>query len=105
MAFWNTNPDLMFDTEVMRKTADNLSKIGVDMRDSATELNKLLTELKDTYWTTNAGIAFQEMCEVNWEQNIKKYADLLDMLHDCLYSASDAYDDLVDNYINAVTFK
>ena len=65
----------------------------------ASKLDDCLQELEDSGWTTPAGTAFYKMTQTNWEDNIEKYADLLDTLKDILDQASKKYDSLVTNHI------
>ncbi|MBQ8210275.1 MAG: WXG100 family type VII secretion target [Clostridia bacterium] len=93
------NTDLAFDTTVLRDYGNRYGQIATDLRNMSTKLNNCLSELKDSGWTTPAGSAFQKMAETNWEDNIDKYADLLDTLKDILFQASKQYDNLAINYI------
>lgn len=93
------NTDLAFDTSVMREYGNRYSQIASDLRDMAQKLDECLQELEDSGWTTPAGTAFHKMAQTNWEENIEKYADLLDTLKDILDQAAKKYDNLVVNYI------
>ncbi len=94
------NTSLAFDTEVLRKCGDRYARIATDLRNMARNLNNCLEQLKNSGWTTSAGTAFHEMVQTNWEENIKKYADLLDQLKNILDQASRDYDNLVFNHID-----
>ena len=94
------NTDLAFDTNILKKAAKEYSEVASDLRDMAEKLDSLLQELESSGWTTPAGTSFHEMTSTNWEQNIEKYADLLDTLNNILVKAADEYEDLVDNHIN-----
>ena len=93
------NTDLAFDTTALRNYGKHYGQIAVDLRNMSSRLNNCLTQLKESGWTTPAGTAFQKMAETNWEENIGKYADLLDTLNEILQQAAKAYDDLVINHI------
>lgn len=95
----NSIADLAFDTAVLRTCGNDYAEIAEELRKMSTKLDKLLIELKDSGWTTPAGTAFHKMVETNWEENISKYADLLDTLNDILHQAADKYDLLVTDYI------
>lgn len=94
------NTDLAFDTGVLKKAAKEYAGIAKDLRTMAQKLDSLLQQLEDSGWTTPAGSAFHEMTSTNWQQNIEKYAGLLETLDSILQKAADEYDDLVDNHIN-----
>ena len=96
---YERNADLAFDTTVFRQYGSRYERIANDLRSMASKLNSCLTELKETGWTTDAGSAFQKLSETNWEQNIEKYADLLDTLSRILDEAAYKYDNLVTNNI------
>lgn len=60
----------------------------------AKDLDKSLTELAETSWTTGAGAAFQLMVQTNWADNIEKYARLLETLQTALKESAREYDNL-----------
>ena len=93
------NTDLAFDTTVLREYGNRYGQIAEDLRNMSSRLDDCLTQLKESGWTTPAGSAFQKMVETNWEENIKKYADLLDTLESILQQAAKEYDNLVVNHI------
>lgn len=93
------NTDLAFDTTILRDYGNRYGQIANDLRNMSSKLDDCLRELKDSGWTTPAGTAFHKMAQTNWEENIEKYADLLDTLKDVLDQASKKYDNLVTNHI------
>lgn len=93
------NTDLAFDTGVLREYGRRYGQIADDLRGMSAKLDNCLTELKDSGWTTAAGTVFQKMAETNWEQNIEKYASLLDTLKEILDQSAEKYDNLVSNHI------
>lgn len=93
------NTDLAFDTTVLREYGNRYAQIAKDLRSMAQRLDDCLQALEDSGWTTPAGTAFHKMAQTNWEENIEKYADLLDTLKDILDQASKKYDNLVTNHI------
>lgn len=93
------NTDLAFDTTVLREYGNRYVQIAKDLRSMAQRLDDCLQALEDSGWTTPAGTAFHKMAKTNWEENIEKYADLLDTLKDILDQASKKYDNLVTNHI------
>ena len=93
------NTDLAFDTTVLREYGNRYAQIAKDLRSMAQKLDDCLQALEDSGWTTPAGTAFHKMAQTNWEDNINKYADLLDTLKDILNQASQKYDHLVTNHI------
>ena len=93
------NTNLAFNTTELRQQGSKYGEIAAKLRNMAKELNKCLTDLKDDGWTTPAGSAFQKMAKTNWEDNIEKYAALLDTLKDILINAADQYNSLVTEHI------
>ncbi len=93
------NTDLTFDTGALRRCGKDYLKVAQDLEGMAARLDSLLTQLSDSGWTTPAGKEFQKMAETNWEENIKRYADLLKTLDSILNEASMYYDNLEDSYI------
>lgn len=96
---YESNTSLAFNTTLMRDKAAKYGSIAEDLRDMATKLDDLLTELKDTGWTTPAGTAFQKLVDANWKQNIEKYANLLDTLQQILEDAAGKYESLITDYV------
>jgi len=93
------NTDLAFDTTVLRDYGNRYAEIAKNLRSMASKLDGCLQQLEESGWTTPAGTAFHKMAKTNWEENIKKYADLLDTLKDILDQSSKKYDNLVVNHI------
>lgn len=93
------NTDLAFDTLVLKECGREYAKIAEQLRTMAENLDECLQELEDSGWTTPAGSAFHKMAKTNWEENIKKYADLLDTLNDIMQEAAKKYENLVTNHI------
>ena len=91
--------DLAFDTDVLREYGAKYGAIADELRDMSAQLDSCLTELKDSGWTTPAGTAFHKMVETGWEENIKRYADLLDTLEKIMLDASRQYESLVVDHI------
>lgn len=99
------NTDLAFDTTIFREYGNRYGEIAKELRSMAQKLDDYLQELEDSGWTTPAGSAFHKMVQTNWEENIDKYADLLETLNDILNQSADAYDALVVNYIENTKIK
>lgn len=93
------NTSLAFDTNTFRQYGNKYGQIAEDLREMSKKLDNCLAELKSSGWTTPAGTAFHKLAQTNWEENIEKYADLLDTLKDILHSAAKQYDNLVTNHI------
>ena len=95
------NTDLAFETTVLGDCATKYSGIATDLRTLSADLDKCLQDLTDekTGWSTPAGTAFHKMTQINWEENIEKYADLLDTLCEILQEAVKDYDNLTTNHI------
>lgn len=96
------NTDLAFDTTVLREYGNRYGQIAADLRRMSSKLDDCLRDLKEAGWTTPAGTAFYKMAQTDWEENIDKYADLLDTLQDILEQASKKYDNLVTNHIEKI---
>lgn len=93
------NTNLAFDTGVLRQKGAEYGNIAKELRKMSKDLDNCLTDLINDGWTTPAGTAFHKMVETNWEENIEKYADLLDTLKEILETAARDYDNLVHNHI------
>lgn len=98
---YESNTNLAFDTVVLRQAAKNYGRVADTLRKMSSELNMQIMQLKDSGWTTSAGTAFYEMTQTNWEENIKKYASLLDTLEQILTDAASDYDSLMSDYVRA----
>lgn len=93
------NTSLAFDTIVLKDCGNRYAEIAEELRNMAQKLDECLQQLEDSGWTTPAGSEFHKMAKTNWEDNIKKYADLMDTLNDILQQSAKKYDELVVNYI------
>ncbi len=93
------NVDLAFDTSVMRDCGRRYAKIAEELRTMSKNLDNCLSVLQESGWTTSAGAAFHEMTKTNWNENIEKYADLLDTLEEILIQAATQYEALVSEHI------
>ncbi|MBQ6985882.1 MAG: WXG100 family type VII secretion target [Oscillibacter sp.] len=100
---YEANTDLAFDTDKMRECGRQYAEIADELRGMAAKINALLSDLNTSGWTSPAGSAFQAMVETNWEENIQKYASLLDTLRDILERAASKYDDLIRDYVEPLT--
>lgn len=96
---YESNTDLAFDTTELRNSGAKYASIATELREMSKKLDDCLVELKNSGWTTPAGTAFQKMAETNWEDNIEKYAALLDTLKNIIENAASQYEGLVTNYI------
>lgn len=94
------NTDLAFNTDELRQCGIQYSNIATDLRDMSNKLDKCINDLKSNGWTTPAGTAFYKMVNMNWRDNIEKYAALLDTLKIILDDAATQYESLVENNIN-----
>ena len=86
--------DLCFDTEVFDSAAKVYREKSEHLRTLKTDLVNMIEQLKDAGWKPAAGKAFYGNLEVNWAQDIQRYADLLEMLAECVEEASIAYENL-----------
>lgn len=93
------NTDLAYDTEVFRACAKTYGQTAEDLRIMVDDLTECLKTLVDSGWTTPAGITFLDMVDMNWAQNIKRYADLLETLQAILDDAAKKYDELTSLHI------
>lgn len=94
-----SNVSLAFDTTIFRQYGSKYGQISTDLCEMAKKLDDCLADLESSGWTTPAGSAFHQMVSTNWEENIKKYADLLDTLKKIMDDAASQYDGLSDNHI------
>ena len=99
MLAFGKNIDLGFDTGVLREQGKRYAKIAQEIRDMAKDLDTCLEQLAADGWSTPAGTAFHEMTKTNWQENMAKYADLLDTYQKVLESAAQEYEDLVTDHI------
>lgn len=95
--------DLAFDTDAFRDAAENFKDVSDELEGLNNDLNKLLTELSTSGWTTQAGRAFQKMVEQDWSTALTRYCDLLKTLSDILNHAATDYETLVDNDVLTLT--
>lgn len=102
---YEAGTNLAFDTDLMRKSAQEYSEIAKELRQMSGKLNGLLENLKENGWTTKAGSLFHELVNTNWNDNIELYASMLDTLNDILMESADEYDLLVTESIRQTTFK
>lgn len=93
------NTSLAFNTTSMRQYGAEYANSASELRNLASQLDDCLKELSESGWTTPAGSAFQKMVQTNWEENIERYADLLDTLKNILDQAANKYDGLTIDYI------
>ena len=96
---YEKNTDLVFDTGILRKAATEYANVAEELRNMAERLDSLIQALKDQGWTTPTGTAVYEMTNVNWKNNIEKYAALLCTLESILNEAAGQYEDLMANHV------
>ncbi len=96
---YEKNLDLAVDTTLLREYATRYGRIAGDLREMASKLDSCLNELKSNGWTTPAGTAFHKMTNTDWNQNIEKYADLLETLQNILQQAAGEYEVMISAHI------
>ena len=96
------NTDLAFDTYALQQCGRKYGEIAIRLRNLAKQLNVALDQLSSSGWTTPAGTAFSKMTEDNWEENIDKYAGLLETLQKILDESARKYEDLVQDHVNKI---
>ncbi len=94
-----TNTSLAFDTTVMSECGRRYEKVATELRTMAKKLDQCLATLIDSGWTTPAALAFKDLADTNWEENIEKYAALLDTLKRIIDDAVNQYGGLVTDHI------
>lgn len=99
------NTDLAFDTYELKQSARKYGEIANSLRAMAKDLNAALNLLNLSGWTTPAGTAFNKMSQTNWEDNINKYANLLDTLKNILDEASRQYETLVKDHVDNIKLR
>lgn len=93
------NTNLAFDTTVLSQYGKKYGQIATELRQMSKDLDGCLADLASDGWTTPAGKLFQKLAKTNWEENIEKYANLLDTLKEIMDTAVSDYEDLVTNHI------
>lgn len=88
--------DLKYDTEAMRTTANNYRKIATTMSELQNKLKRQIGDLKDVYWKSDAGTAFQDMYEDGWADNVNKYMAVLNEMAEQLDAAANEYDKVTE---------
>lgn len=84
--------DLKYDTETMRTVANSYRETAVTMGNLEKKLKKQIADLKDIYWKSDAGTAFQEMYEEGWADNVDDYIAVLNEMARQLDKAANDYD-------------
>lgn len=84
--------DLKYDTETMKNTANKYRDIANTMTDLQKILKNQIADLKNIYWKSDAGTAFQEMYENGWADNVDKYVAILNEMAKQLDAAYIKYD-------------
>lgn len=99
------NTNLAFDTETLKDCAEKYGDIAKELREMAKKLDNCLSELVKSGWTTPAGEQFYKLTETNWNENIEKYAALLETLEKILKEAARDYDNLSAGHIEKTVLK
>ena len=86
--------DLEFDTDVMKSSAQKFITIGNEMTELKDKLQKDINELKDNYWQSSAGDAFNELYSAEWGNNLDKYVLILQELSKILTKAVNEYEEV-----------
>ncbi len=102
---YGANADLIFDTERLADAGKRYGQAAGKLRAMASGLDELLNDLSSSGWTSPAGMAFCEMADTNWKENIEKYASLLESLDEILDEAAKEYEDLAVYQIEAAQLK
>jgi WXG100 family type VII secretion target len=84
--------ELKYDTGMMRETASNYRKIAGTMTDLEKSLKNQIADLKNVFWKSDAGTAFQNMYEDGWANNVDKYVAVLNEMAGQLEIAANEYD-------------
>lgn len=85
-------PDLKYDTDAMRESAEKYKDIADDLEEVKEVLKGQITDLKEVYWKTDAGEAFMNMYEDTWAKNVDKYIAVLREMSGLLNRAARDYD-------------
>ncbi len=96
---YEANTSLAFDTNVLRQCAKRYGRLASELNGMSRNLDRCISVLKESGWTTPAGSAFHEMTNTNWTENIKKYVDLLNTLEQILYRAAEQYESLLSDHV------
>lgn len=102
---YESNTSLAFDTSAMKNAAREYKEVAMELRMMASRLDILLVRLKKKGWSTPAGTAFYGMIKTNWEENIEKYASLLETLNNILLKSAKEYEELMVDYVRTTKIK
>ena len=93
-------PDLKYDTEELRNSAKRYRETAEKLTQVKKELKKSISDLKNVYWKSTAGTAFQDMYEETWAVNVEKYAAVMKEMAGQLDKAAADYDDVTNKLKN-----
>lgn len=93
-------PDLKYDTEELRNSAKRYRETAQKLTLLKDELKKSISDLKNLYWKSDAGTAFQELYEETWATNVEKYAAVMNEMAGQLEKAAADYDEVTDKLKN-----
>lgn len=96
MIAYENNNSLCFDTEVFDSAAKVYLEKSEQLASIKDELTNMIEQLtaKGGGWDSAAGRAFYGNLQVNWGDDIKRYADLMEMLSGCIQNAGREYENL-----------
>lgn len=94
MIAYESNNDLCFDTEAFRSAAKVYREKAQTLNDIKSDLIAMIDQLQSVGWKSAAGRAFLNNLQSNWGDDIRRYADLMDMLADCIDQASASFENL-----------
>ncbi len=87
-------PDLKFNTEDMRNSAQQYRSIAEELANVKKTLKQQISDLKDIYWKSEAGEEFMNLYEDTWAVNVDKYVAVLEEMADILDRAAKDYDSI-----------
>lgn len=85
-------PDLKYNTEDMRGSAEKYREIADELENVKKDLKKQIEDLKAVYWRSEAGNAFMKMYQDTWAVNVEKYIAVLREMARILDRAAGDYD-------------
>lgn len=89
------NHELAFDLDDLKKLRDDTKTVCGDLCVQRDNLKKGLQQLRKE-WNTEAGRFFFDQIDTNWESNIKKYENTLNVFEEVLTDAINQFEKVVE---------
>lgn len=89
------NHELAFDLDNLKELRDGTTTVCSNLRVQRDNLTKGLQQLRKE-WNTEAGRFFFDQVDTNWESDIKKYENTLNVFENVLSDAIDQFEKVVE---------